>query len=121
MIALGKAPKGQDWIGPELSLPPRTVSRILRPHDTPYLRTLDPLTDEVIRSSKATAVRYEGERPGRLVHVDVDVKKIGLIPAAVVLKAVSEANVPTSLARAIKAPIGRQTLELTTGRRFSGK
>jgi hypothetical protein len=32
----------------------------------------------VIRASKATAVRYERERPGELVHMDV--KKIGRIP-----------------------------------------
>jgi transposase InsO family protein len=32
----------------------------------------------VIRASKTTAVRYERERPGELVHVDV--KKIGKIP-----------------------------------------
>jgi len=44
----------------------------------PYLHCLDPLTGEVIRSSKATAVRYERERPGELVHVDV--KKLGKIP-----------------------------------------
>jgi hypothetical protein len=34
----------------------------------------------VIRSSKATAVRYEKDRPGELVHMDV--KKIGRIPTA---------------------------------------
>jgi transposase InsO family protein len=70
--------RGQDWIGPELGLAPRTVSRVLRRHHAPYLRTLDPLTGEVIRSSKTTAVRYERDRPGELVHVDV--KKIGRIP-----------------------------------------
>jgi transposase InsO family protein len=70
--------RGQDWIGPELGIPARTVSRILRRHQVPYLRELDPLTGEVIRSSKATTVRYERERPGELVHMDV--KKIGRIP-----------------------------------------
>lgn len=70
--------RGQDWIGPELGVPARTVSRILRRHDLPYLRHCDPLTGELIRSSKTTAVRYERERPGELVHVDV--KKIGRIP-----------------------------------------
>ncbi len=70
--------RGQDWIGPELGVPARTVSRVLRRHQLPYLRVLDPLTGEVIRSSKATAVRYERDRPGELVHVDV--KKIGKIP-----------------------------------------
>ncbi|WP_147068211.1 IS481 family transposase [Terrabacter aerolatus] len=70
--------RGQDWLGPELGLAPRTAGRVLRRHRTPYLRDCDPLTGEVIRSSKATAVRYERDRPGELVHVDV--KKIGRIP-----------------------------------------
>ena len=70
--------RGQDWIGPELGVPARTVSRVLRRHGVPYLRECDPLTGEVIRSSKTTAVRYERDRPGELVHVDV--KKIGKIP-----------------------------------------
>lgn len=70
--------RGQDWIGPELGLPARTVARILRRHQVPYLRECDPMTGEVIRSSKATAVRYEKDRPGELVHMDV--KKVGRIP-----------------------------------------
>lgn len=70
--------RGQDWIGPELGMAARTVSRILRRHDMPYLRELDPLTGQVIRASKTTAVRYERDRPGELVHMDV--KKIGRIP-----------------------------------------
>jgi transposase len=70
--------RGQDWLGPELGLPARTVSRILRRHQLPYLCELDPITGAIIRSSKATAVRYERDRPGELVHVDV--KKIGKIP-----------------------------------------
>ena len=70
--------RGQDWIGPELGIAPRTVSRVLRRHGVPYLRECDPMTGEVIRASKTTAVRYERERPGELVHVDV--KKIGKIP-----------------------------------------
>jgi transposase InsO family protein len=70
--------RGQDWIGPELGVPARTVSAILRRHRVPYLRECDPLTGEVIRSSKATAVRYEHDHPGSLVHMDV--KKLGKIP-----------------------------------------
>lgn len=69
---------GQDWIGPELGLAPRTVSAILRRHHVPYLRECDPLTGEVIRASKTTAVRYEHDYPGSLVHMDV--KKVGRIP-----------------------------------------
>ena len=68
---------GQDWIGPELGIPARTVSAILRRHRVPYLRECDPLTGEVIRSSKTTAVRYEHDHPGSLVHMDV--KKVGKI------------------------------------------
>jgi transposase InsO family protein len=70
--------RGQDWIGPELGVAARTVSRVLRRHRVPYLRECDPLTGEVIRASKTTAVRYERETPGELVHMDV--KKIGKIP-----------------------------------------
>lgn len=70
--------RGQDWLGPELGVPARTVSRILRRHDVPFLCHCDPLTGDVIRASKTTARRYERERPGELVHMDV--KKIGRIP-----------------------------------------
>jgi transposase InsO family protein len=70
--------RGQDWLGPELGIPARTVSRILRRHDVPRLAECDPLTGDVIRSSKMTAIRYERDRPGELVHMDV--KKIGRIP-----------------------------------------
>ena len=70
--------RGPDWIGAELGVPPRTVSRVLARHGQPRLSVLDPITGEVIRSSKITAVRYERERPGELVHMDV--KKLGRIP-----------------------------------------
>jgi transposase InsO family protein len=71
--------RGQDWIGPELGIPPRTVSTILRRNRVPYLRECDPLTGQVIRSSKTTAIRYERDRPGDLGHMDV--KKLGRIPS----------------------------------------
>lgn len=70
--------QGQDRLGPELGVPARTVSRILRRHQVPRLCECDPLTGAVIRASKKTAVRYERDRPGELVHMDV--KKIGRIP-----------------------------------------
>lgn len=70
--------RGQDWIAAELGVPARTVNRILRRHRLPLLAECDPLTGEVIRTGKATAVRYERPLPGDLVHVDV--KKIGRIP-----------------------------------------
>jgi len=69
---------GPDVLGPKVGVPARTVSRILRRHGVAYLRACDPMTGEVIRSSKQTAVRYEHDRPGELVHMDV--KKIGRIP-----------------------------------------
>jgi len=69
---------GPDVLGPKLGIPARTVSRILRRHNVPYLRECDPITGDVIRSSKQTAVRYEREHPGELVHMDV--KKLGRIP-----------------------------------------
>jgi transposase InsO family protein len=70
--------RGPDWLGPELGVAPRTVSRILRRHQVPRLAVCDPMTGEVIRASKTTAVRYERGTPGELVHMDV--KKIGRIP-----------------------------------------
>ena len=70
--------RGQDWLAGELGIPARTISRVLRRHDLPRLCTLDPLTGELIRSSKMTARRYERDRPGELVHMDV--KKLGRIP-----------------------------------------
>jgi transposase InsO family protein len=70
--------RGPAWIGAELGVPARTVSRILARHQLPPLAVLDPITGEVIRASKLTAVRYERARPGELVHMDV--KKLGKIP-----------------------------------------
>ena len=70
--------RGPEWIGAELGVPARTVSRVLARHGVPRLASLDPITGEVIRASKVTAVRYERERPGELVHMDV--KKLGRIP-----------------------------------------
>ena len=59
-------------------VPERTVTRILRRHGVPRLPECDPMTGLVIRASRATSRRYERERPGDLVHVDV--KKLGRIP-----------------------------------------
>jgi transposase InsO family protein len=69
---------GPDVLSAKVDVPARTISRILRRHQVPYLRDLDPITGEVIRSSKTTATRYERARPGELVHMDV--KKLGRIP-----------------------------------------
>jgi transposase InsO family protein len=70
--------RGQDWLGAELGVSARTVGRVLRRHHVAALAACDPMTGEVIRASKTTAVRYERSRPGELVHMDV--KKIGRIP-----------------------------------------
>ena len=78
LAARAKHRDGPDVLAPKVGVPARTVSRILRRHHVPYLRECDPMTGDVIRSSKQTAVRYEREHPGELVHVDV--KKIGKIP-----------------------------------------
>jgi transposase InsO family protein len=59
-------------------VPERTMSRILRRAGEPRLCECDPMTGEVIRASRVTALRYERERPGELVHIDV--KKLGRIP-----------------------------------------
>jgi transposase InsO family protein len=69
---------GREEISEQTGVPARTVSRILARHGVPHLAALDPITGQVIRSSKATAVRYERSRPGELVHMDV--KKLGKIP-----------------------------------------
>lgn len=65
-------------IAASTGVPARTVSRILARYDLPPLSWLDPLTGHTIRASRATANRYERERPGELVHIDV--KKLGRIP-----------------------------------------
>jgi transposase InsO family protein len=70
-IAAGLAEHG-------LAVCPRTVSRVLVRHQVPALALLNPISGEVIRSSKATAVRYERDYPGELVHMDV--KKQPRIP-----------------------------------------
>jgi len=80
IVALRRAERrGPDWLAAELGVAARTVSRVIARHGLPRLCELDPITGEVLRASKATAVRYERDRPGELVHMDV--KKIGRIPA----------------------------------------
>ena len=69
---------GPEEIAAKLGVCTRTVSRVLNRRQVPYLRDCDPMTGQVIRASKSTAVRYERNRPGELVHMDV--KKLGRIP-----------------------------------------
>jgi transposase InsO family protein len=70
--------RGRDAIADELGVAARTVSRILRRHGVPPLAACDPLTGIEIRASRSPARRYQRDRPGELLHVDV--KKIGRIP-----------------------------------------
>ncbi|MGW1870409.1 IS481 family transposase [Streptomyces mauvecolor] len=62
---------GPARIGPIVGLPASTVHRILTRHRLNRLSWLDRPTGTVIR-------RYERDRPGELIHVDV--KKLGRIP-----------------------------------------
>ncbi|GAA4081787.1 hypothetical protein GCM10023066_12180 [Nocardioides kongjuensis] len=71
LAARAELREGPDVLGPKVGVPARTVSRILRRYRVPYLRECDPITGDVIRSSKQTAIRYERDRPGELVHMDV--------------------------------------------------
>jgi transposase-like protein len=70
--------RGPQWLSWETGVPARTITSILRRNGLPRLYEIDMITGEVIRTSKTTAIRYERDRPGELVHVDV--KKIGRIP-----------------------------------------
>jgi len=77
VLGLRRARHGAVWIGGELGLPASTVGRVLRRHQVPLLRDLDRLTGVPIRD-RSSDLRYERDRPGELLHVDV--KKLGKIP-----------------------------------------
>ena len=59
-------------------VPARTCARIVARAGLPRLADVDRVTGEVRRRGPVTPVRYERERPGELVHVDV--KKVARIP-----------------------------------------
>ncbi|WP_407341859.1 IS481 family transposase [Pengzhenrongella phosphoraccumulans] len=88
---------GPDELSRTTGVPARTISRVLRRAGVPYLWQCDPITGDVIRASKATARRYEHDRPGDLVHLDV--KKIGRIPDGGGWKSHGRAAGSTSLRR----------------------
>jgi transposase InsO family protein len=69
---------GPGFIAEATGVPERTVTRILRRAGLPRLAECDPLTGQVIRASRHSFQRYERDRPGALIHVDV--KKLGRIP-----------------------------------------
>lgn len=68
---------GPHRIAYHLHLARSTVGRVLARYGMPKLANLDQATGLPVR--KPTPVRYEVDRPGRLVHVDI--KKQGRIPA----------------------------------------
>jgi transposase InsO family protein len=96
----GRERRGPAWIGAELGVPARTVSRVLARRGQPRLAALDPMTGQVIRASKQTAVRYERSRPGELVHMDV--KKLARIPDGGGWRALGRAARETTRNRASK-------------------
>jgi transposase InsO family protein len=95
--------RGPDWIGAELGMPSRTVGAILARHGVPHLADCDPLTGELIRACRETACRYERNRPGELVHMDV--KKLGRIPEGGGWRA-ERGTVANHISRSDKTPIG---------------
>jgi transposase InsO family protein len=78
LVARAELRAGPARISQATGVPARTVSRILTRHAVPLLAVCDPLTGEVIRATKHTAIRYERDKAGDLIHIDV--KKIGKIP-----------------------------------------
>jgi len=70
--------RGADWLGAELGIAPSTVGRVLARHRMPRLSELDALTGQPVRRGPVSRVRYERQRPGELIHIDV--KKLGRIP-----------------------------------------
>lgn len=70
--------RGPVFIAGKLGLQASTVGRVLRRHQVPLLREIDPVTGTVIRATRRSARRYEHPHPGSLIHVDV--KKLGRIP-----------------------------------------
>jgi transposase InsO family protein len=61
-----------------LKLAISTVGRVLHRYGAPPLRFTDPATGTRIRTSRPAPRRYEREKPGELVHMDI--KKLGRIP-----------------------------------------
>lgn len=73
--ALRAGPAG---IAAETGVAERTVTRVLRRHGVPRLAECDPITGALVRARRMTDRRYERDRPGELVHIDVH--KQGRIP-----------------------------------------
>jgi transposase InsO family protein len=78
LAARRKLRAGRDVVAARTRVPARTVTRILTRHGEPRLADCDPVTGLPIRATRATTHRYERDRPGDLIHIDV--KKLGRIP-----------------------------------------
>jgi transposase InsO family protein len=61
-----------------LGLPASTIGEVLRRSGMPRLADVDRLTGELLRARKHSEIRFEHDRPGSLLHIDV--KKLGRIP-----------------------------------------
>jgi transposase InsO family protein len=61
-----------------LHLPASTIGVVLRREGVPRLSQIDRVTGELIKGRRHSDNRYEHDRPGSLLHVDV--KKLGKIP-----------------------------------------
>jgi transposase InsO family protein len=72
-----QARRGPVFLAGRLGLVASTVGRILRRHGVPALATIDAITGAEVRR-RHSGIRYERERPGELLHVDV--KKLGRVP-----------------------------------------
>lgn len=60
-------------------VPASTIGAVLRRAGLPHLAQVDRVTGELLRGRRHSDLRYEHDRPGSLLHVDV--KKLGRIPA----------------------------------------
>src|SRR3982750_1052348 len=75
--------RGPVTIGAHLGVLASAVGRVLTPPHPPRRAACAPVTGQVIRATRRSPNRYEHDRPGALVHVDVKklgVKKLGRIP-----------------------------------------
>jgi transposase InsO family protein len=61
-----------------LGVPASTIGAVLRRAQVPHLAEVDRITGEPVRGRRHSEIRYEHDRPGSLLHVDV--KKLGKVP-----------------------------------------
>jgi transposase InsO family protein len=65
-------------LAPLLGMAASTIGAVLARAGMPRLADVDRLTGQLLRGRRHSAVRYEREAPGDLLHVDV--KKLGRVP-----------------------------------------